>query len=391
MNTLFTALFNRHAVFRAAVTSAGLLLSMTAGAAQSVNPLPAPTGPHDVGVVWRQWVDESRDETYDDETSDAKREVVVQFLYPAEAAEGAEPAPYFENATEVLPEFARLMDAFVAVPVETRGADFANFVSHAYPDAPISDDQESYPVVIFTHGGAADVQMYTAMLEELASHGYIVAAINHTYGAARTVLLDGTVALPTYSTGLEDAINIWSVDQIFVMDQLEALNTDDPDGMFTGRIDLERIGVMGHSLGASAATMTCFVDARCKALANSDGGALGDVIEEGLDQPVLHLITDDVDTNPAIFDNVRGPYYGVHFNGFLHLNLGDFAVWPKKESLIDVDWLSETDGERSVELTRAAVVAFFDQYLKGDGESSMDDLSAYPEIDVTSRNVETTE
>jgi hypothetical protein len=66
-------------------------------------------------------------------------------------------------------------------------------------------------------------------------------------------------------------------------------------------------------------------------------------------------------------------------------------VWPKKESLIDVDWLSETDGERSVELTRAAVVAFFDQYLKGDGESSMDDLSAYPEIDVTSRNVETSE
>src|SRR5215207_3594273 len=151
--------------------------------AQADNPLPAPTGPYDVGVVWRHWVDESRDEPYD-EASDAKREVVVEILYPAEVADDAEAAHYMDNREQVLPAFAALLQAFINVELNTQPEDLDAFQSHAYPDAPLSDDQASYPVLIFSHGGAADVRMYTAQLEELASHGYIVVAINHVYGAA---------------------------------------------------------------------------------------------------------------------------------------------------------------------------------------------------------------
>jgi len=356
-------------------------------AAQEDNPLPAPTGPYDVGVIWRHWVDESRDEPYD-ETSDAKREVIVEFLYPAEASADAETAPHMENREQFLPAFAALLEAFVAVPLHTQPEDLDDFQSHAYPNAELSDDQASYPILIFSHGGAADVRMYSAQIEELASHGYIVAAINHVYGAAVTVLNDGRIAAPTYSTGLEGAAQIWSQDQIFVMDQLEELNANDPEGMFTNRFDLERLGVFGQSLGGSTSTITCFVDARCKAGANGDGPVYGDVIEQGLDQPFMYLLSDGrIFSDPAFYAQARGPFYEVAVKGFEHLNFGDFPLWPNVDSVIEVGWLSNTDGARSVELTRAALLTFFDLYIKGDVETSMDTLSAYPEITITARNI----
>ncbi len=332
-------------------------------------------------------MDESRDEPYD-EGSEAKREVIVEFLYPAEMPADAETQHYMDNREAVLPAFAALLEAFVALELNTQPSDLDDFQSHAYPDAPLSDDQASYPVLIFSHGGAADVRMYTAQIEELASHGYIVAAINHVYGAAVTVLNNGSVAAPTYATGLEGAAQIWSEDQIFVMDQLEVLNADDPEGLFTNRLDLERLGVFGQSLGGSTSTITCFLDARCKAGANGDGPVYGDVIEQGLDQPFLYFLSDGrLFSDPAFYEQVRGPFYEVAVAGFEHLNFGDFPLWPNVDSVLEAGWLSDADAERSIGVTNAALVAFFDQYLKGSDETLEAALSAYPEVTVTSRNV----
>jgi pimeloyl-ACP methyl ester carboxylesterase len=388
MNVWPITLYNRRFVVLVVITAAFLMASSVTGA-QEDNPLPAPTGPHEVGVVWRHWVDDSRDEIYDAETSDAKREVIVGFYYPAEVPEGAEPAPYMDNLADVIPTFNALIEAFVAVRFDTQPSDLDNFQSYSYPDAPLSDAEETYPVLIFSHGGAADVRMYTSQIEELASHGYIVVAINHVYGAAYTTLRDGTAAIPTYSTGLEDAVRIWSEDQIFVMDQLELLNTDDPEGMFTGRLDLERLGVFGQSMGGGTASLTCSVDQRCKAFVSGDAAFMGDAAEQGLEQPVMHLRGESAIVNePGHVDQARGPFYEVAVDGFEHLNFGDFPLWPNVEGVREAAWLSEADPLRSIEVTRAALVAFFDQYLKGSGEASMDDLSTYPEVTVTTNNVE---
>lgn len=389
MNSRTVKLYDHRTIFRAAVILIGLLMCWSVTGAQEENPLPAPTGPHEVGVMWRHWVDESRDEPYDAETSDAKREVVVGFYYPADVPEGAEPADYFENRETALPIFATLMEAFVAVPVETQPSDLDNFQSHSYLDAPLSDAEESYPVLIFSHGATGDVRMYTSQLEELASHGYIVAAINHAYGTAELVLLDGTVAVPTFATGLEGAAEIWSEDQIFVMDQLEVLNIDDPEGMFTGRLDMERLGLFGQSLGGSTSTLTCFVDQRCKAIASEDGDFFGDTAEQGLEQPyMLFRSVNYVPTHLSIIDQAKGPYYQIAFADSEHLEFTDLVLWPNNEGIKEAMWLGTADPLKSIEMTRAALVAFFDQYVKGSGEASMDDLSAYPELTITTSNVE---
>lgn len=388
MNTKEAAPFSRRPGIRSLALVIGLLSCWTTIGAQADNPVPAPTGPYEVGVVWRHWVDEARDEPYVHD-SDRKREVIVQFLYPADVADEAEPAPYFENRADFMPVFAALLEAAVNLKLETQPGDLDSFQSYSYPDAALSGDQASYPVLIFSHGGGADVRMYTTQIEEMASHGYIVAAINHTYGASVTVLLDGTVAIPTYETGFEGAANVWSADQIFVMDQLEALNADDPDGFFTGRMDLDRLGVFGQSLGGTTSTITCFVDPRCKAGAAGDGPVYGDVIEQGLDQPFMYFLSEDrLFSDPAYYANGRGPYYTVAAAGFEHLDYGDFTLWPNVETVIEAKWLGGVDGQRAVEITRAALVTFFDIYIKGSDQASMDTLSAYPEITLTSSNVD---
>jgi hypothetical protein len=87
-------------------------------------------------------------------------------------------------------------------------------------------------------------------------------------------------------------------------------------------------------------------------------------------------------------EQAEGPFYQVALDGFEHLNFGDFPLWPNVDRVKEVGWLGDVDALRSIEVTRAALVAFFDQYVKGSGEASMDDLSAYPEVTVTTNNVE---
>lgn len=135
-------------------------------------------------------------------------------------------------------------------------------------------------------------------------------------------------------------------------------------------------------------TITCFVDSRCKAGANGDGGFLGDAIEQGLEQSYMHLIRGNRVGVDSYLDQARGPYYEVAVDGFEHLNFGDFPLWPNMESAKEAALLSNADPLRSIEVTRAALVAFFDQYVKGSGGDLRDDLSVYPEITVTTNNVE---
>jgi hypothetical protein len=189
--------------------------------------------------------------------------------------------------------------------------------------------------------------MYSTQLEELASHGYVIAAINHAYGAAATVFPDGRVVTGNFVTGLEPHVPFWAQDQSFVIDRLEMINADDPENRFTGRLDTERLGMLGQSLGGSAATVTCSVDARCKALAVGDSPIYGEVIEQGVDQPVYYMLSDSrIFSNPEFFANARGPYYEAAFAGFEHLDFGDFTFWPNVTPLHDALWLGSVEPVR---------------------------------------------
>src|SRR6202049_5293986 len=75
-------------------------------------------------------------------------------------------------------------------------------------------------------------------------------------------------------------LTAWPADIAFVLDQLERLNVSDPTGKFTGRLDMTRVGVFGHSFGGAKDAQFCSQDSRCKAGIDVDGRPFGSVVQK---------------------------------------------------------------------------------------------------------------
>ncbi len=145
--------------------------------------------------------------------------------------------------------------------------------THSYEDAPILTVAEPFPVVTFSHGYLGLRSQNTWQMEELASQGYVVVAPNHTYGAVLTVFPDGRVIfglteppddLPITTAG-RLGIRQWAADTQFILDQLACWQAE-PGHFLNGRLDLDRLGIFGHSMGGGAALQTVFNGVPCRAL-----------------------------------------------------------------------------------------------------------------------------
>jgi hypothetical protein len=141
--------------------------------------LPSPTGKHRVGRMLIQLIDENRLEAYSAEKED-KRELVVWIWYPAAPISDSKPAIY-------LPDKWSEADFVYGVKLGTTG-----FECHSLENAPVDSSQPMYPVIIFSQAGFS-ILSYSAIIEEISSHGYIVVGINHTYDAPVTVFSNGRV------------------------------------------------------------------------------------------------------------------------------------------------------------------------------------------------------
>ena len=356
--------------------------------AQESDWLPAPTGPFQIGTATYHWVDELRDELFTSAPGD-KREIIVRFWYPATVEPGATPELYLTNtqAWEFMTSQVAEQDDWIMPPNE-----LITTSTHAYPSAPVSDARDAYPVLVFTHGWAQLSDYYTALLEELASQGYVVAGITHPYASAPVTLQSGVVA--NFVPDNRMAVETSSADQLFVLDQLEMLNVSDPLGLFVGHLDLNHLGVMGHSLGGVDAILTCVADSRCQAALDLDAYSnwMGDnwflnLNLEDSTLPILFLVSSSWgQPDFEFFERAGGPAYYLTFEGIAHMNIGDFPLWLKPANKPDM-MRTDFDAQRAVEIINAYVLAFFDQYLKGQEASLLaSPSSAYPEIQFLSRN-----
>src|SRR5690606_31292139 len=121
--------------------------------------------------------------------------------------------------------------------------------AHAVPAAPVADDAHDYPVLVFLEGLGGYRQMNTFQVEELVSHGYIVAAIDQPHAASVVVFPDGReVAFdtrmepphrlpgydpetsPAHSAFADARMPYLAQDVTFTLDQLTAINESDPNG-----------------------------------------------------------------------------------------------------------------------------------------------------------------
>jgi len=369
--------------------------------------LPRPTGPFAVGRTTYVWNDAAHSDPL--APPGTKRELLAWIWYPAAPRQPSQtavdylPAPWrmaIENQSGVL--FGKFL---------TR--DLSKIHVYSIRDAEVSPQQGSYPVALMRTGGATLATDYTALAEDLASHGYVVVGFDAPYRSWVAVLPDGRVITRAPQNDLDlvggaqadqladKLAQAWTTDTGFALDQLERLNTSDPSGKFLGRLDMERVGVFGHSIGGATALQFCHDDSRCKAGIDVDGVVLGSVIREGVTQPFMFVLsdhrgesTDAADTPEAIrraganihaiYDRLPGDRrLMITIRGANHYMFCDAAMWrsPLLMRALRTLGIMHLDGRRQIAVTAHYISTFFDVYLKGAPPSDLKSQPEYPEVE----------
>jgi predicted dienelactone hydrolase len=278
--------------------------------------------------------------------------------------------------------------------------------SHSYPDAPVAPEQARYPVLIFSHGYASSPWQNTVQMEELASHGFIIFSIGHTYESVAIPFPDGRVvpvsparleALvtknPAESKGIAtQSLDVWVADTGYVIDELAKINAGvaagaaPPAKRFANRLDLSRLGVFGMSFGGATAGEFCVEDPRCKAGINMDGFQHGTLIEHPLSVPFLYFAKEGSYDNDHIYANSRADLYRLEVRHAAHANFSDLGlVLPV---LKHTDLLGSINARQMERILCTYTLAFFWKYLKGDHPPLLDGpppADQYPEVIFTVR------
>jgi dienelactone hydrolase len=351
---------------------------------------------------------------------------MVKVYYPARE-ESAKPfSSYFHNSPELVRAFTKGygMPDFVF--------DHLNLVqTNSKENLRLSDEQPSYPVILFSHGAGTTLEVQTSQGEDLASHGYIVAAIDHTYVSTATLFPDRIVSAREATTDFHTAepaeviTQIMADDVRFVMDRLVEMNEGNFASPFKGKLDLNNIGVIGHSVGGAAAYNLAIHDSRVKAAVNLDGrvyvapGSPGDLAPflmlasdqfQGTLQErksllkKLEKLTDEEQSQMLLMYGSREAYQEAYekdsrnvlrlievleasgnlftIEGSAHMKFIDIGLFIGDRRLRELMGIGgKTDPRKCLEITAAVTRAFFDQHLKGGDEDAWESLiAAYPEL-----------
>ena len=225
-----------------------------------------------------------------------------EYRYPAAAQPGAVVDDYVPAASVVAAERLRSRALPVLLMNHVLTRDLSIVHAHSTRNPAVAPREPSYPVLILRGGASAPVAAYTTLAEDLASHGYVVVGLDAPFRTTVVVFPDGRAFARTPANNpelcggraagcIDRLLGAWIGDIGFAIDRLQQVNGSDPSGRFTGRLDLARVGVVGHSFGGAQAAQFCHDDARCKAGVDIDGMPFGSVIRDGLQQPFMFLLS----------------------------------------------------------------------------------------------------
>ena len=327
--------------------------------------LPAASGDYAVGQTIQRWVDPSRPEVLT-ENPDDFREVVAMILYPAEPGTGTNVGyfPHLSYISDALLESGEL-EAW-----EVFGLRFVR--SELRLDArPVKKD-DPFPVVILSPGNGTNIEFYSSLAGEIASHGYIVIGINHPYDVPAVQLSNGEIApydkdqwlldTAAHREYISERIKVRTADVVFALEQLARMNLAGP---FAGMIRMDSVAVAGHSLGGITASEACKADTRLKACLNFDGlqrGGPFSMEETAIppEQPFLFL-TKESQLHPALIERFESmtESYWVVVHDASHQSFTDGPLL--QPSLLP----GPNQADRLMGLIRKYSVAFLDHTLKG--------------------------
>lgn len=364
------------ALLVALLTTAGTATTATArtagrNRAAATLALPAPAGPHRVGVASLHLVDHGRTDPW--VPSSGPRQLMVTMRYPTAARSGT-PAPYVTPA-----ESAAILTSqkVTTVPPEA----LSHTRTYGMVGAPPLPGRR--PLVVLSPGFSLPASSLTALAEDLASQGYVVAAIDHTYESVATTFPDGHVTdCVACLAGDGPKIAAGRVSDVrFVLDRLTGPRAA---WRYADRIDRTRVAMVGHSMGGAAASATMLADRRVDAGVNLDGTPHIPVPASGLGRPFMMLGAAENHAPGADrkwdddWARLAGWRRWLTVTGSAHFTFTDY---PLLADQLGIPAVSSVPGARSVRITRAYVSAFLRRHLRGVPDPLLAGPSArYPEV-----------
>jgi dienelactone hydrolase len=381
--------------------------------------LPTPSGRFAVGTTSWRLTDRSRQETF---AAGEFRQVEVIAWYPAVRGRGAT-APYLREGLGEVRPFAKLFGD------ETAFDKIQTVRTHAELDAAPAAGPRRFPVLVFSHGYTGMPSSYTALMEELASHGYAALSVVHPYESGAATLADGRIVSMNgpdgaFRQGIQEILAEWGAedetmtsvtratdeaeqvrllrgylstlrktgvmlrrwvdDTRLVLDRLSDLPANSAASRLAARVDARRVGAFGHSMGGVTSAQFCVEDPRCRAALNLDGiPQYGAMIDTPTAHPFLMVYSERpgrAGASDPIYRRSARPYYRVDVKGTRHLEFSDMVFWggPLRERPV----LGTLAAARAAELTALIVRQYFDQELLGRRSALLAGVSVPPELTV---------
>ena len=357
-----------------------VLVALAARAETFAIAVPPPTGPYKVGTSSMRMVDLRRNDPY--VANGSKRELLIRLWYPASLVQG------YQHADYASPKVWRYIS-------QLTGVDLPSIQTNSLLNAPMASGP--HPVVLLTHGYTGTLTDYTFLTEDLASRGYVVVSVAHTYESTAVEFPDGRLvqsvlgshfrldALRTDEQSLSFAAHVRLQDLSSVLDELRRLNST-RGNLLAAQLDLRHIAVMGHSLGGTAALAGVAWEPRFAAAIVMDAPVITASVM-GTDKPVLIVAAgrDQWGTlDCQLWRRLRGTRLLVHLRGAEHLTASD-AVWLAK----DFPQLEAETGAMGAEKTIAAmrnyIASFLDNVLLGKAKGALlvGPSPDYPDVALT--------
>ena len=347
------------------------------------NNLPTPSGKFSVGTQIFNWTDSSRAEWFTEDDTEDKRKLVVQIWYPTHVI-GQIKYPYMDYPNKRLGPLSQQLELPVFMIRHIQ-----NILTNSILNAPIHPDADKLPIIIFSHGLGGMKAQNTAHIEELVSRGYFVIAPDHPYDANITIFDDGSVA--EYRSGITflqakrgkgvkltkqdfwdfrlPQINTRTADIRYLLDELE--NRIESSESLWSKIDLDRIGIFGHSYGGATSVMVSHIDKRIDACISLDGWNVPIpqyVIDDGLNVPLLYIGRPEWDTtlNYEKLDTLLARSSmdadKLLLDGTKHFDYSDTPYFSPLAKKFGIS--GELPAEELLSILNGHIISFFDEHVK---------------------------
>lgn len=290
--------------------------------------LPGPSGPCQVQTKSSKLVDTARTDPFS--RQDDARAIMVSSFAPFHCGE-VQHTPY------VPPRIAHAAGQKLGLPNGTLNVfELASYAPSPSPSHRNNITDES-PVILFSPGLGGSRLIYANLLEQVASHGFVVVSLDHPHDASAVEFPNGQIVpmANNVSSNIPLALDTRVADVTFALDRLyndtRAILPSAFPSHAHNRLQLDRVAVIGHSLGGATAAQAMLNDERFVGGINFDGEMFGSVVKQGLDRPFINfgeaqLQGQEKSTWKEFWSHLRGFKLQLQLHDSKHLAFSDLPL-----------------------------------------------------------------